>query len=72
MTHPVYTKLDDTNYLAWVCQFTPILRTNGLLGIVDGSEPAPPKLIADPSQPEKMDPNPAYEIWEKKDQFILS
>jgi len=38
-------KLDGPNYLDWVSQFLHILQCNDLLGIVDGSEPCPPKTL---------------------------
>jgi hypothetical protein len=76
ITHLAPTKLDDLNYLAWEFQFQPILRTYGLMGIVDGSEPCPPKFLplAVGSSADKGSPslNPEYTIWERKDQFILS
>ena len=31
--------------MVWVCQFLPILKTSGLMGIVDGTEPCPPKIL---------------------------
>jgi hypothetical protein len=34
------SKLDDNNYLGWVFQFEPILKSNGLMGIVNGLEPS--------------------------------
>jgi hypothetical protein len=45
ITHLAPTKLDDHNYLAWKFQFEPILKTYGLMGIVDGSKPCPPKHL---------------------------
>jgi hypothetical protein len=63
-------KLDGPNYLAWVAQFMPILRTHEVLGIVDGSESCPPKFLRDSSDPNGV--NPAYAVWQKKDQLVLS
>jgi hypothetical protein len=63
-------KLEGPNYLGWTTQFLPILRTHDLLGIVDGSEPCPPKLITDDKGVESL--NPEFTIWNKKDQCILS
>uniref|UniRef100_A0A2N9J9Y4 Integrase catalytic domain-containing protein n=1 Tax=Fagus sylvatica TaxID=28930 RepID=A0A2N9J9Y4_FAGSY len=63
-------KLDGTNYLQWTSQFLPILRSYDLLSIVDGSELCPTKhtTIAE----DKQVVNPAYVLWNKKDQLVLS
>jgi hypothetical protein len=46
------------------------LRSNDLLGIVDGTESCPPKFLTD--EEGECTLNPKYTIWNKKDQFILS
>jgi hypothetical protein len=38
-------KLEGPNYLGWVAQFQPILCGYELPGLLDGSDPCPPKLI---------------------------
>jgi hypothetical protein len=72
IAHFCQSKLDDSNYLGRVFQFESILKTHELMGIVDGSEPCPPKFIpaSDKTLPEIL--NPEYILWEKKDQCILS
>jgi hypothetical protein len=52
------SKLDDNNYLGWVFQFEPILKSHELMGIVDGSEPCPPKFLpaSDKTLPEILNP----------------
>jgi hypothetical protein len=65
-------QLDEQNYMAWVFQFRPILRTNDLMGIVDGSEPCPPKFIPGPTNDSPAQLNPTFTLWEKKDQYLLS
>jgi hypothetical protein len=45
IAHLCQSKLDDNNYLEWVFQFEPILKSHELMGIVDGSESCPPKFI---------------------------
>jgi hypothetical protein len=73
IAHLCQSKLDDNNYLIWVFQFEPILKTNGLMGIVDGSVPCPPKLIPSSLNKTTFDVSiPKYILWEKKDQCILS
>jgi len=68
--HQVTVKLDSTNYLRWLTQFNPILRSNDLLDIVDGSEPCPQPTLTDDQ--DKEIPNPEFHLWNKKDQCILS
>jgi hypothetical protein len=40
------------------------------MGIVDGSEPCPPKFL--PGEDGKEMLNAAYSVWQKKDQYVLS
>uniref|UniRef100_A0A7N2QY36 Retrotransposon Copia-like N-terminal domain-containing protein n=1 Tax=Quercus lobata TaxID=97700 RepID=A0A7N2QY36_QUELO len=35
ITNLVNTKLTGTNYLVWVAQFLPALRSHGFIGLVD-------------------------------------
>ena len=63
--HLVSIKLSDTNYLIWSSQIVPVLKSHDLMGFVDGSEPCPSKSL-DGSL------NPAYILWNKKDQYVLS
>jgi hypothetical protein len=49
-----------------------LLKTNELIGILDGSEPSPPPFVTDPTDVAKQIANLAHALWEKKDQFILS
>lgn len=41
----IHAKLDGSNYLNWFLRFLPALRSNGLMSIVDGSNPCPPKFL---------------------------
>ncbi|XP_062173574.1 uncharacterized protein LOC133879040 [Alnus glutinosa] len=43
----VQVKLDNHNYPSRLSQFMPILHTHEFTGIVDGSEPCPPKFVSD-------------------------
>lgn len=73
ISHLVLVKLDRSNYLLMISQFLPVLRSHDLFGTVDGSEPCPPKYIKDlTSGKDSTQINPAYQIWNKKDQYILS
>jgi hypothetical protein len=65
------TKLENSsNYLRWTTQVLPALRSNEVMGIVDGTEPCPPKLITNSDGAEVS--NPAFSVWTRKDQHILS
>nr|DAD45379.1 TPA_asm: hypothetical protein HUJ06_003609 [Nelumbo nucifera] len=58
--HFLPVKLNSENFLLWKAQFLPILHTNKLMGIVDGSQTSPPKEILDPINGQLVS-NPAYE-----------
>ncbi|KAB5555971.1 hypothetical protein DKX38_006880 [Salix brachista] len=66
LSQPVNNKLEGPNYLTWSVQFQVFLRSHDLSGMIDGSEEAPSKLLADNS------PNPAYIVWFRKDNCVLS
>jgi hypothetical protein len=55
-------QFDEQNYMTWVFQFRPILRTNDLMGIVDGSEPCPPKFIPGLTVDSPAQLNPAFTL----------
>jgi hypothetical protein len=59
-----------SNYIQWLSIFLPILRSNELMGIIDGTEPCPPKMLT--NEQGQATPNPEYSIWTKKDQHLLS
>jgi hypothetical protein len=70
LTHFTSIKLEGPNYLSWTTQLAHILKTHNLMGIVDGFEPCPPQFL--PGDDGKEVLNPAYSIWQKKDQYVLS
>lgn len=72
ITHFISIKLDGNNYLNWVSQFLPVLRSHDLMGIVDGIEPCPPKFCSDNSGNLTTEINPFFLSWQKKDQYLLS
>jgi hypothetical protein len=64
-------KLDEgSSYLAWLSQTVPILKIHDMMGIVDGTEPCPPKFLLDDQGKDVLNSN--YSIWCRKDQFLLS
>ena len=70
VAHLVYVLLDGPNYTTWLSQIRPVLQTNDFMGIVDGFELCPPEMISDDKGITTL--NPAFVLWIKKDQFILS
>ncbi|XP_019184400.1 PREDICTED: uncharacterized protein LOC109179350 [Ipomoea nil] len=73
-------KLTSRKFLFWRTQLLPFLWSQELLGYVDGSLSCPPATIAAPSSSADSStipavsvvPNPAYQVWVKQDQLILS
>lgn len=55
------TKLNSSNYLLWMTQIQPILRSYGLIQHVDGTLSVPPAVLTDNS------PNPALFEWYRND-----
>jgi hypothetical protein len=73
VTQHISTKLDSpADYLNWVSHFNPILNAHDLMGFVDGTEPCPPQYITDEAGQATTVINPAYSLWQKKDQCLLS
>lgn len=64
-------KLDRSNYVLWLAQLVPVLRSRGLMGIVDGSSPCPKCFLTDDAGKLTDTINPEYEPWIQKDQMIL-
>jgi len=72
INHLISIKLDGSNYLGWVSQFLLVLRSNDLLGIVDGSESCPSKFLVDSNGQATLTVDPQFILWTKKDQYLLS
>lgn len=71
--HLIIAKLDWENYLVWKAWFLPYLRSQQLLGFVDGSIAAPTKMITQIIEGvSTLVPNPDYIVWFQKDQIVLS
>jgi hypothetical protein len=64
-------KQEGPNYLGWVAQFQPILCGYELQGLLDGTEPCPPRTVANCTGDAQI-PNPAYVAWLRRDQQHLS
>ena len=71
--HLVTIKLTNSNYLMWKAQFVPYLRSQQLLGFVDGTNPRPAATITQATNSgARQAPNPAYHQWLLQDQLVLS
>ncbi|KAH0705987.1 hypothetical protein KY285_010521 [Solanum tuberosum] len=66
LAHQLPIKLTSTNFLLWKTQFLPMICGCSLNHYIDGSEPVPPRVL-DGDQP-----NPAYKVWVRQDQLVLS
>jgi hypothetical protein len=60
------------SYLNWVSQFTPILKSYELMGIVDGTESCPSKFMCDESRKLTSNVSPVHSLCQKNDQYIVS
>jgi hypothetical protein len=68
----VSLKLEGPNCITWSFTVIPILKSHDLIGIVDGTEPCPPQFLPPTTGKEEPSLNPAFPLWVKNDQFILS
>jgi hypothetical protein len=68
----ITVRLDRNNFLLWKTQVIPNLSCNSYLGYLDGSFPAPPKVITTRTGNDAVTaPNPAYTTWWHIDQRVL-
>lgn len=72
-SHFVNLKLNQENVLLWKTQLVPYLRSQGLLGYVDGTATAPTPRLTKIKEGEACNvPNPAYTAWFQQGQLVLS
>ncbi|XP_071685030.1 uncharacterized protein [Lolium perenne] len=71
---PPTEKLTRQNHLFWKAQVLPALRGAQVMGLLDGSDSAPPKTISSEDSEKNMIsiPNDAYAVWLARDQTVLS
>ncbi|KAK9107382.1 hypothetical protein Syun_023393 [Stephania yunnanensis] len=62
-------KLTIANYPAWLLQFTTLLTGYDLFGFIDGARTCLEETI---NTNGVTNVNPAYHLWRRQDQFILS
>ncbi|KAG8637953.1 hypothetical protein MANES_15G176648v8 [Manihot esculenta] len=65
LTNQIPLKLTSINFLLWKLQFLPMLRGCALEHHIDGSQPAPMKLLSENQS------NPAYSLWVRQDQMVF-
>ncbi|KAK1686549.1 hypothetical protein QYE76_047397 [Lolium multiflorum] len=76
--HPPTDKLTRQNHPMWRAQVLPAIRGAQLIGLLDGSDAAPPETMTveataqDADKSAKSVPNPAYATWLARDQMVLS
>jgi hypothetical protein len=74
--HVINVKLMQENYLLWTAQTLSYLKSQGLAGFVDGSNPAPRQTIAvEPTEENgghRLVVNLEYTAWYPPDQLVLS
>jgi hypothetical protein len=74
---PPSDKLTRKNYSLWRAQILPPIRGAHLVGLLDGTDAAPPETLAiepgkdDANKDPKTVSNPAYENWIARDQTLL-
>jgi hypothetical protein len=71
-TPPTQT-LNRTNHLAWKALVLPAFCGARVMGLLDGSDRAPPEILEvedDKGKKVQME-NPAYAAWIKRDQLVL-
>jgi hypothetical protein len=61
----IWVKMDGENYLSWISQCLPALRSHVLVAFVDGFEPCPEKLLSDAQGKSSIEINLAFLLWHK-------
>ena len=59
LNHPTinqHVRLDNNNYLMWLTVVHPILRSNDLEGIIDGSKPCPQQFLINAEGKKTLNP----------------
>ena len=71
---PPTEKLSRENHLFWKIQVLPTIRGAQVMGLLDGSDLAPPKTVeVEDEEKKKINvPNQAYAVWLARDQTVMS
>ena len=68
--HPVTEKLSKSNFALWKVQVLPAIRGAQLMGYIDGTIVAPPRLIDGGKDEKEKVLNPEYSGWLAQDQQV--
>ncbi|KAK1695131.1 hypothetical protein QYE76_011828 [Lolium multiflorum] len=70
---PPTQTLNRTNHLAWKALVLPAFRGARVMGLLIGTDSAPPETLEEEDADKKMIqvPNPAYDTWIARDQQVL-
>jgi len=69
-SHQINTTLTNDNYLIWKSQILPVLRGHGLISFIEESALVPAETITTAAG--TVQPNPAFDRWQKQDQLLLA
>lgn len=70
-SHPISTKLSDSNYLIWRQQVLATVRGYGLEPYLMGEQIIPPKMVVT-TESSTMSPNPSFLVWHQQDQRLAA
>jgi hypothetical protein len=72
-SNSIAVRLDRNNFLLWKTLVIPYLASQGYLGYIDGSLPAPPKTITTGTSADAVTTtNPEYTTWWHTNQRVMS
>ena len=73
LTTQVMEKPTHQNYILWRAQILPQVRSTGLYGLLDGSDPEPAKqvIVKHKDGKDSTITNPEHAIWVRQDQLVL-
>ncbi|KAH6800658.1 hypothetical protein C2S52_001122 [Perilla frutescens var. hirtella] len=67
----IHIRLDRSNYAFWRMQVLATIRAHGFTGFIDPSN-VPPSQFLPTSSTGRCIPNPEYQVWLSRDQFLMS
>lgn len=73
--HFITVKHNRENHLLWRAQIVPYLRSQNLLGYVDGTKKAPAMFVVlaeEEGSGARQIQNPEYQVWFQRERLVLS
>jgi hypothetical protein len=64
-TQPISLKLEGPNYISWLSHVVHVIRSNDLMGFIDGEETCSPQLLY--GENGQNVPNPNNTLWIRND-----